>query len=62
VTHGVLSVRLRSAGPNPTSRVLFDHHTDGLDAVRPIRDDIDHRVVHLVGHPFNSQQAKGERR
>jgi hypothetical protein len=41
---------------------LFDHHTDGLDAVRPIRDDIDHRVVHLVGHPFNSQQAKGERR
>jgi hypothetical protein len=57
-----LLVRVHNAGPNLTGRVLFDHHTDGLDAVRPIRDEIDRRVVHLLGDPFNSQQAKGERR
>ena len=62
MTHAPLLVRVHNACPNLTGRVLFDHHTDGLDAVRPIRDEIDRRVVHLLGDPFNSQQAKGERR
>jgi hypothetical protein len=41
---------------------LFEYRADGLDAVRAVRDEIGRRVVHLLGDPFNSQQAKGERR